>query len=113
MEAQIFKTGYYLTQLCICKLAGDRGGNDGVNAVFLALQQIYNACDVGFVGDSAEGTLIYAGTAGGALVVVDLCASVLVYGDRLDLAGVLAGTGTVYDSRKGTNLCAGIAFNEL
>ena len=113
MEAQIFKTGYYLTQLCICKLAGDRGGNDGVNAVFLALQQIYNACDVGFVGDSAEGTLIYAGTACGALVVVDLCASVLVYGDRLYLAGVLAGTGTVYDSRKGTNLCAGTAFNAL
>ena len=53
--------------------------------------------DIGFIGDGTKGALIDAGTAGNAFVVVDFRGGVFVHCDRLDLAGVLAGTLAVYN----------------
>ena len=53
--------------------------------------------DIGFIGDGAKGALIDAGTAGNAGIVINSSGLILIHGDGLDLAGVLAGTLAVYN----------------
>ena len=118
VEAEALDTGYDLTELRIGKLAGDRGSDDSVYLVFgilFALQNhIDNVKDIGLIGDRAERALIYASTAGNALIVVDLC--IFVFGmlcDRADLACTFARTLEVLDRAVRTNLSTHTAVYAL
>ena len=95
VEAELLETGDDLTELCVGELARDRRSDNGVHLIVLggtAFDHVYDIEYVGFVGDRAERALVYAGAAGDAFIVVDLCGFVFVHRDRLDLAGVLART---------------------
>ena len=120
LEAEVLKSGNNLSELSVRELAGNGGSNDCVysGTVFTGvlaalLKKIDSVYNIGLINDSAEGTLIYAGTALNALAVVDLCRLIVVHGDCLNLAGILAGTLTSYDSGEGTYLRTGAALSAL
>ena len=120
VEAQSLQTRNDLTELGIGELAGDRGGDQRVNAVIaaaritLTLFENINGVDhKRLVHDGAEGTLIHTGTALDALIVVDLGRLFLVHGDGFHLAGVLAGTLAADDSRVGAHLGTSTALLAL
>ena len=116
-EAELFESRDDLTELCICKLAGDRGCDDriylGIFAALALFQEVDDVEDIGTVGDGAERALVHARTAGNALFVVDLCRLVFVHGDCFDLAGILTGTLAVGDRGKGADLRTLTALHAL
>lgn len=108
VKSELAQTRDDLTVLCISELAGDRGSDhciDLARALALALfDDLDDVNDEGFVRNRAEGALINARTAADALVVVDKSRLLLVHRNSLDLAGVLARTGALYDSGVGAYL---------
>ena len=93
--------GDNLPQLGVGELAGDGGGNNRIDMVFLIVPALFyhinDIEDIGFIGDGAKGALIDAGTAGNAGIVINSGGLILIHGDGLDLAGVLAGPLAVYN----------------
>ena len=101
VKPQPMQPGDNLPQLGVGELAGDGGGNDRIDMVFLIVPALFyhinDIEDIGFIGDGAKGALIDAGTAGNAGIVINSGGLILIHGDGLDLAGVLAGTLAVYN----------------
>lgn len=110
MEAERLDSAYHLTELCVGELAGDGGRNDRIDLVLFVvvalLDEVDHVEDERLIHYRAEGALIYARAAGDALFVVDGCGFVLAHGDRLYLAGVLAGALTADYSGVGADLGA-------
>ena len=115
VEAKLLQAGDDLTQFSVCKLTRD-GRSDNriylvVSVAVAVFDNIDNVKDERFFGDSTPRTLIYASTAGNALVIVNGCGVVRVDRYSLYLTSVLAGALAVGDSREGTYLGAHTAFN--
>ena len=106
-EAQLLEARDHLTQLGIDKLAGDGGGDDGVDLVLLVALALTDNMDgiqkEALVLDGAEGALIDARAAGDALAVVDMRHMVFALLDGFDLARALAGAHVVLDGAVGAD----------
>ncbi len=117
MEAERLESGDDLSELGIRELARDRGCDKRIDLVLFVvltlLDKINSIKNERLVHDSAERALIYARTAGDALLVVDGCSLILVHMYSLDLAGILAGTLTADDSGVGADLCTSTALLAL
>lgn len=62
VEAQLLDAGDHLVELGVSELAGDAGGDDGVN-LLVALEHTDGVQDKGLVGQGTEGTLVDTGAA--------------------------------------------------
>ena len=107
MEAELLESFYYLTELRVCKLARNRGRNNGEHFVFrVVLALLYNINNVEhirLVRYRTEWALVDACAAGYALVVVYRRRLVLVHADSLYLARHLAGALAVYNRGVGAD----------
>ena len=114
VESEFFKPRNDLTEFCVGELAGNRGRDDGVKFVLRVVFALFHEVDyvenIGFVGNCAPGTLIYARAAFNALGIVDSCRAVLAHTDCLDFASHFARAFVVGDCAVRTNLCARAAF---
>ena len=116
-EAQGLQAGDHLLHRGMMKLAGDGGGYNGKDLVFLVvfrfLDQVNAVQNEGFVGNGAEGALIDTGAASDTLAVVDGGLFVFVHVDGAHFAGVFTGTGGFDDGAVGAGADAAAALDAL
>ena len=114
-EAESFDTSNYLSELGIGELTGNRRSNYSISLIFriadTALNHIDYLQNIRLIGYRAEGTLIYARSAGYTFIVVYMRRLGLVHTYCLDLAGALAGTNIIVYRAVRANLGAHTALD--